>query len=269
METDAEPLSLSEIQCLELETMKAFHAWCERSKLRYSLAYGTLIGAVRHKGFIPWDNDMDIMMPRPDFERMLALCETDPVDSDIRVLHYTKDEQYHYQVARVCNAKARVELPYLNEQPKNMGVWIDVFPLDGVPGDPNDVLKTLTIKSKLYKLMLKVDLYSSKEVPVRGAITAALRKVFPNTNNKHMRKIDEFAMLHSFDECEYVADMIEPLPMPVPRADFDHLELMQYEDAFLWAIPHWHDYLNRAYGDYMTLPPEDRRMVHGICAYWN
>ena len=263
-----ELLTLEEVQRLELETMKEFHGWCVRHGLRYSLAYGTLIGAVRHKGFIPWDNDMDIMMPRPDFERMLELCEADPVGPSVAVLHYTKDPKYHYQVARVCSTKARVELPYLNEQPKGMGVWIDIFPQDGVPGSPEDVMKSLSLSSKFYKLMLKVDLYSSKEVPFRYMVAMLLRLLFPNKNNKHMKKIDEFAMKHSFDDCEYVADMMEPLPIPVPRTDFDNLVLMKYEDTQFYALPHWDEYLTRAYGDYMVLPPEDQRAVHGILAYW-
>lgn len=268
-QNDKNSLSLHEIQQLELEVMKDFHSWCEQHNLRYALTYGTLIGAVRHQGFIPWDNDMDIMMPRPDFEKMLKICETDSVSPTVKILHYSKDNKYHYQVARACSTKATVVLPYLNEQPDNLGVWVDIFPLDGVPGNPDEIQNQLSLASKFYKLMLKVDLYSSKEIPVRGFITSVIRFFIPNKNNKHMRKIDQYAMLCDFDNSEYVADMIEPKPIPLPRDDFNNLQLPKYEDTEFYIPPHWDDYLSKAYGDYMKLPPEGQREVHGIQAFWN
>lgn len=262
-------LSLEDIQRLELDVLKRFHGWCVENNLRYSLAYGTLLGAIRHQGFIPWDNDMDIMMPRPDFERMLELSKRKPIDPLINVLHHSLDNKYHYQVARICNAKTKVVLPYLNEQPDKMGVWVDIFPLDGVSEDKIGENKVKQSYAEyFYKMLLKVDLYSAKESPIKGILASVLRRVFPNNNNLHMKKIDHFAKRTSFDKSVYVADMIEPNPIPLPREDFDNLQLAKYEDAKFFIPKHWDQYLTKAYGEYMVLPPMSQRMVHGIQAFW-
>lgn len=142
-------LTLNEIQAVELEIMKQLHKWCEQNKIRYCMGYGTLLGAVRHQGPIPWDNDMDILMPRPDFEKMLRLTRNNKIGKNISILHHSKDDRYHYSVARACDDRTRVFATYLVEQPRRLGVWVDIFPIDGMPE------KSIGIKNRLRAGFLK------------------------------------------------------------------------------------------------------------------
>lgn len=124
-------LSITEEQQAELEVMKELHAFCVKHGLRYILAYGTLLGAIRHKGFIPWDNDMDVIMPREDVKKLVEINKKNPIGKNVRLFHYTTDANYHYPIVRACNTKTIVQPTYLREMIDDMGVWVDIFPMDG------------------------------------------------------------------------------------------------------------------------------------------
>ena len=120
-------MTLQEIQQVNLEMMKDIHAFCVKNGIHYSLAYGSLIGAIRHKGFIPWDDDIDIMMPRPDFERFSREYKSEngfwlsSVYGDDTYVNYTR--VYDDRTLVICPAKAGK---------KETGVWIDIYPIDGI-----------------------------------------------------------------------------------------------------------------------------------------
>ena len=259
-------LTLNEIQAVELEIMKQLHKWCEQNKIRYCMGYGTLLGAVRHQGPIPWDNDMDILMPRPDFEKMLRLTRNNKIGKNISILHHSKDDRYHYSVARACDDRTRVFATYLVEQPRRLGVWVDIFPIDGMPE------KSIGIKNRLragfFKKLQRVDLYASNKQPIIRICKKFLKKIFSNNNNYHMKTIDYYAKQIPFEESAYVADMVEVLPISMEKADFDNPILLKYEDTEFYAPRNWKDYLVKAYGDYMQLPPPEKRVTHDIRAVW-
>jgi len=124
-------LTLSEIQTRSLAILQIVHNFCEKHGIKYSLAYGTLIGAVRHQGFIPWDDDIDIIMPRPDYERFVSMFNAPGLG-----LLCEKDRKYYLNYCRVFD-KVRTGCKTRLPVGKNDtgGVWIDVFPADGVSDD--------------------------------------------------------------------------------------------------------------------------------------
>lgn len=263
-ESKRERLSFKEIQNIEKELLKKMHIFCEKHGLKYSITYGTLIGAIRHKGFIPWDDDIDILMPRPDYNRFMELAEKEAVAENVQVLHYTKDPNYHYTFARIIDDTTDVDGDYLRDPLALTGLWIDIFPVDGCPDKPD---KWTDMWKKFYYKLEKADLYHSRKVKWLWAVKNVLLFFFPNKNNSHMKKIDKLAQKYPYGSCEYCADMIEIRPVRFKAEEFDRLELIPFEDILVYALPGRDAYLRQYYGDYMQLPPEDQRKPHGYKAY--
>ena len=236
-------LSIREEQLAELEVMKALHAYCSKHGLKYVLGYGTLLGAIRHKGFIPWDNDMDILMPRKDVERLVELNKKDPIGGNIRLFHYTTDTNYHYPIVRACNTRTIVQPTYLREQIDDMGVWVDVFPIDGI------------IKPKLFF-----------QKPLRNFII----KHMPNKNHKYERHLSSVCAWSDYDKAKTVCVICEEEPpldkQLMAREDVEDPVLVPFEDAEFYIPKNADKYLSQQYGDYMQLPPEEDRMTHSICS---
>ncbi|MBQ7239602.1 MAG: LicD family protein, partial [Bacteroidales bacterium] len=127
-------LTLKELQGVSLDLLVSLHDFCVKNKVNYSIAYGTLIGALRHKGFIPWDDDIDVMMPRPDYERFCKSYKSDRY----RLIYYGNDKTALAGFARLVDCQ---KTNYKTERPWTMqksGVWIDIFPIDGVEKDEKE-----------------------------------------------------------------------------------------------------------------------------------
>ncbi|MFR5682857.1 MAG: phosphorylcholine transferase LicD [Clostridia bacterium] len=122
-------MSLEEIKSIQLDILSQVANYCDRNGLRYFLAYGTLLGAVRHKGYIPWDDDIDIMMPRPDYMQFINSFNNEKCA--LRVGSHYLDKNYPYVIAKVYDTstlcKENIDVEY------SIGINIDVFPIDGLP----------------------------------------------------------------------------------------------------------------------------------------
>ena len=124
-------LTIKETQQISLEILHTVAEICEEQQIRYALIYGTLIGAVRHHGYIPWDDDVDIMMPRPDYERFLEYMKQHVNNyPNLRVFNREECPEYPYMITRISDDRYRIRME--NEKPFGMGVFIDIYPYDGL-----------------------------------------------------------------------------------------------------------------------------------------
>lgn len=257
-------LTLQELQQVSLDIMKDIHRFCVEHNINYSLAGGSLIGAVRHKGFIPWDDDMDVFMPRPDYERFRKLYKSDQYE----FLCHEDDHSCLMLFGRVCDCKRTV---YRQERPwckHETGVWIDVFPIDGTEDDEKFYLKNHAklkrICKPFYKFrrqnhhIVKGDNWWSVTKTIVARIIG-LNGLIPHLMFKRMYKIETRI---DYQKANYWALYSFPNTRPILRNRKDETEpyvLMDFEDTQFYVYKGHDNYLRHQFGDYMQLPPEEER----------
>ena len=256
--------SLEEMRCIELEIMKKVHQFCTDNNLQYFLSYGTLIGAIRHNGFIPWDDDIDILMPRPEYEKFCKLFCQFGKDVNLAIVNDSTVPQFKGAFSKVIDTRTSLEeLSFKDSDP--IGVFIDVFPLDGVAA--NSFIRRVhyfICKFFCLCLVLKKERKWRKNI-VKVMLKCMLSLVSYDFIIKMLKKLIK---LKDYEDSEYVTCFVDPYHAVYKKSDFSP-ELHQFEDSE-FRIPSGYDAILRgSYGDYMTLPPIEKRIPHHISnTYW-
>ena len=257
-----EELSLHELQNIGLDILLDVHKFCERNDICYSLAYGTLLGAIRHKGFIPWDDDVDIIMPRNDFERFLK--EYDSVDYTLIDPH---SEDSYIAFARVCDNKRTIAKGAYPWCKKQTGAWIDVFPADGVVDDFNVFSSRMKRLNTLWQRQLRIrssrigfkDLMS-----ITGKIKLLVKKIIYGSTNIHEYNEKTFAnnTRLSFGKTSHWSQLVclDGIDKEFNSyEDFRETILVPFEGHLLRVMNGYDGVLRNNYGKYMELPSEEEQ----------
>lgn len=250
------------LQLRLLDILMVIHQVCEEHGLRYYLADGSLIGAVRHKGFIPWDDDMDICMPRPDYEQFIQHAH-EWLPNRYEFVCFELDKDYPLHFGKVQDAESTlVERPHLYYLG---GVYVDVFPIDGAP----KCKVAQWLWNARYKFLTSM-LYLSFRDPYKHGhgpsswMPLLVRRVMPMAG--WQRAVKRCMMEYDFDRCQYVSfnhndalgamiDKDKVLGEPTPIA---------FEDKEVWGLRDNDSYLTQLFGDYMTPPPADKIHQHNF-----
>lgn len=257
-------LDTREVQLEELKILTVFDSVCQELGLRYSLDAGTLLGAVRHKGFIPWDDDVDVCMPRPDYERFLRCADKLPDGFSVITMD---NSSWGQPFAKVQWHAFRAQEPGL-EGVMDEYLWVDIFPFDGMPAteaDHNEVVKRLSRYGK--KLAWSVYRAPENAPFSHKAFKWLFRLLFgsPRQVLKTKQKINA-----TFGELDYEnADRAFCYCSATQNGSylttlFDDPVLLPFEGRSFPCVSNWDEYLTSQYGNYMELPPEDQRKTHGL-----
>ena len=264
-----EVTDIREIQQMELGIMEYIHEVCQKIGVKYFLAYGSLIGAVRHKGFIPWDDDMDICMLREDYEKLQDYLISNP-DDRYEVMSYKNNLNYVYPFMKVQDNQT-----YLLEEDvridSNMGIYVDIFPVDGYEDDS-------VFKDKMTRLIKKRQLscYTFKGITnTKSLLNSLIRYIsviifyFTNTN-KYIRGIDKLAQSRKVDDYELVDYLIyKDMNKPVWKREWLKQTITGVFEGKEFMIPkNYHEILTSDYGDYTQLPPVELRFSHHDFQLW-
>ena len=258
-------MTLQEIQNVSLNILKDVHAFCESHDIKYSLAYGTLIGAIRHKGFVPWDDDVDIVIPRPDFERF---CQN--YRSSKGYVLYPADATDNFMpFARVCDDEHTMVVTNHPWNTKNTGIWIDIFPLDGLPADETEFIKFVKdvreIQEKIYRIRTGRFLNLSNTISVKDYLFCLIKRVMYLRYDirELLRQNIQLIQRYGYDESNYCGQlcvMDYPEKEHNPKADFEYYIKKPFCDMDFNVMNGYDNILRHYYGNYMELPPVEKRV---------
>lgn len=263
---------LDEIKKIELSILVQVDKICREQGLRYWLCGGTLLGAVRHKGFIPWDDDIDIFMPRQDYGKFIEYCNNGKISFNL-FSHETVNV-YHRLYAKACAANTIVKEFNNNLKLPDTGVWIDIFPIDGL-GDSFEearkVVKSTEFKQNLLKAALWRKYFIGKTKSMKYIIGRFLLYFLGKFVNrkKLIERIERIYIQNDFDKmkfCGVVCGAYGEREI-VERKIFDDDADVEFEGHLFKAPIGWDKYLSSIYGDYMQLPPEEKRVRHEFKAF--
>ena len=259
-------ISFEESKKIELDILLAVSDFCNKNNLTYFLAYGTLIGAIRHKGFIPWDDDIDITMPREDYNKFIATFEHEYLKAVIPGAPMSK-----YSFVKVIDTRTVKTEPYLKYPAGPLGVDIDIFPIDGAPSDDAEYDKWYDQLMAVYNpFTLSVQSFSMKYL--KHSIKLALLKLKLKKPDFYLEEAKKLHALYPYRASEYVAAVECPYNSKknrVPKQYYVGSVDVEFE-GHTFRAPICYDKLLRSiYGDYMQLPPEDQRVTHHTNkVYW-
>ena len=247
-------IDLKTMQQIELELLQAFDKLCKKYGLRYYMDGGTLLGAMCYEGFIPWDDDVDLKMPRPDYERFLRLAEELP--SHIKVEAPSKERCLHLFLKLVDDRTVLLE--HAGDRINESGVYIDILPMDGHPAEGpayEKHLRTLARYNNLYHAALEgfsgMLRSASRTQRVKGAV---YRRIY--TPWRLYRLLNRTAERYGYDDCRRVGLLIEGDPI---RERFEKSWLeppieLEFEGCRFPAPPGYRRHLEIFYGDHVTKP---------------
>lgn len=262
-------IGFEELRSIQLDILKKVDEYCEQNNIQYSLAYGSLIGAVRHKGYIPWDDDIDIMMPRHDYNQFLSAFNG--TYSHLRVISPEIVSSYYAPYANVYLTTTKLIEPHVNHGFKDLGVKIDIFPVDSVPSDVIEYERLFKRSSELCRWR------SFKSTPIRNqngtlSIRSIVKRIISflipffylnNELRKMQKEID--------NNTEYLDIILWPI---YKYKRFSHKFFREtirvpFENIEVCIAKGYDGILTSIYGSYMELPPLENRVAkHDFIAYW-
>jgi lipopolysaccharide cholinephosphotransferase len=251
-------VTIREIQKMCYEILKDVDRVCKENEITYYLSGGSLLGAVRHKAFIPWDDDIDLMMPRNDYERFIKEAPS-LLSERFKINSLKTDPDWVRQFARVWDSKTRIKYQTIDEG--EYGIFIDIFPIDGTPTEERKS-NLFFKKMKYYDVMRNAALRNSfQENEKMQGIKKILKPIAKKKGGRYYAaKMDGLAARYPFDTSEYIAVSVVNhygSKEKMKRTDiYNSTVELPFEDGMYPAPDGYDTYLKALYGDYMKLPPQ-------------
>ncbi|NCB92999.1 MAG: LicD family protein [Clostridia bacterium] len=268
--------SLKKLQKIELEMLHDFVDICEKHHLQYFGIGGTAIGALRHQGFIPWDDDIDLAFVRSDYERFCKIVEKD-YSNKYYILRYESNKAYPLFTARMCKKGTVFQEHAMKNVDCPFGIFLDLYAYDNVPDDRREMKKQAAAAWVYSKLLILcsieqpnlVQLFGWKKKAALAACKVAhhMIKLLHISTDGIVYRCKKCCTRYNKQDTKRLAYLTEAKPYGsmIKKKDLFPLIQMPFEDLKLNFPNHMHEMMTAYYGDYMQLPPEEKRYNH--CPY--
>lgn len=257
-------ITLEESKQIQVNILKNIDLFCRNNGINYSLAGGTLIGAVRHKGFIPWDDDIDLMMLREDYDRFIKQYK----DDYYQIISFHSNKKWHNLFSCVVDPNTVV---YRWDREWNRGIWVSIFPIDRIPDDDGAVYKMIQKVQRISHSIIRLKKsFWTNNTNVFYNITKMFGRIilmpFPNAFwCKKMEKIitsyNRITTKRYSSTSEWAFDIV----FHFSADSFNSYVDLEFEGIKCMSCSGYDDYLRSQYGDYMKLPPEEERVPKHNC----
>ena len=250
-----------ELRLLQIEILDYVHNFCKSNNIKYSLACGTLLGAVRHKGYIPWDDDIDVQLLREDYNKFIQLW-TKKNNHPYQLLSLETTQKWVMAYSKICNPNTIMRDGNYNFY----GINIDIYPIDSVI-DHNDFIE------RHNKIMLLYDKQSICTRVYKEWWKKILNQIycFPYTTHNIAKKINNIAKSKNNKENIYIFEMVAGRTYKnfFLKENFNDVVEVEFEGKKYSALKGWNEYLTSCYNNYMQLPPKEKQISHhNTEAYW-
>lgn len=255
--------TIRKIHSVLLIIAKELKRICEKHDIKYFMLAGTLLGAIRHKGFIPWDDDMDFGMLRTDYDKFLEICKTELDQQHFFIQNMDTDEGFGKFYTRILLKDTALTYDFIKETSQKKGFFIDIFPYDNIPNSKILQKKHCIVMSFALRLVKQKMGYLIEKTTLIGNIELFFEKFFSLNYVKELYRKEQ--LKYNKKEKKYVT---------CQNAGYGYfkeslkkrwlLEIvdMQFENISLPGLKEYDEYLKYMYGDYMIIPPEEDRVTH-------
>ncbi len=261
-------LTLKKTQEIELNILRFLKEVCDKNDLKYYLAFGTLIGATRHNGFIPWDDDIDVWMPKQDIKKLIEIMDkmAHPYYKVVSMYNYP---EFTAPLPKIIDSRTKLVQNYGFIERVELGIYIDIFPLDGAGNTLDEAEKLYNEAHSLYKHWNHAD--TKMFVPDHNKFISLLRwvKHIPDKLygiHNWLEKLDYYTDMHSYDKCDYVGVLTNMEDTPVGNVFHKNIlgsdTFLPFEHEYFRVPEKYDELLTIQYGDYMKLPPEEKQVSH-------
>lgn len=257
---------LRKLQLIQVEMLEELDRICRKCGIRYNIIAGTLLGAVRHGGYIPWDDDADVAFLRPEYEKFRKACETELDKSRFYFQDHRNTPGYRWGYGKLRRRDTLFLRQYQEAMPYEQGVFIDIFPLDNVPDN------------YLRRSLQNLECFCVRKLLWAPVGKLADRNVLRRLLYKGLSHIPTKAIFHHYHEMIARANreksrIVRILMFPTPNSEYGYYRSWYenstdtvFEGRVFQGIKDYDSYLSFKFGAYMELPPEDKRKVHPVSA---